>query len=787
MITAITYNELGLPVFSEIGKFTDSCFFSMMGLWSLCFAIVAIALAVGISFVIDYRYKWFENLANKYLSYAFVVVWLFGFVVYDMGMYTGEPWSLLGNVPMAILHAFEMFIINSDVSAIHEPFHNNGWFMFGFSLAHFLAAFVSLVFVLKHFGFSIIAAFKRWLAVSSKDNTYIFWGMNNATYYLAKDINKKFAGRNDFRIVVVRTNNDIEGTVAKNGMERLFNFLSLNNKDLDRLKELDCFSMSTYSNLATVDSKSGDGVIPSDILHDRLRLTSLCRIIKNKTKSTLHIFFLSDNEEDNILAVANLRNDMTIRSFTEKGKVKLYCHARYNSIHRVIEDELTNERIEVKVIDSSHISVEQLKAQPILHPVNYVKVEKDATVSTPFDSLVIGLGEVGLDSVRFLYEFGAFVKYKSWEGFVERSDFHCYAVDQNMDRLVGIFTASVPSIDISIDEKKYEVPNMLNLYSMDCRSKEFYDRLKCWIKTLNYIVIATGDDEINISLAVRIFRLAIQLREENGEFERLRILVRVQHDENRHIQNIAYHYNRIWAANAASRDLHHMHQNEILANQMIETPITLFGSAEQVYTYDNVVTESLKEDAKIFKRKYDLSINELKRISGEEGDDIVNWDDEQNLMMQLAGDYKGYAPTYSAIMKLRRTQSQNIANSLHKETKVLLAKKALGEMDYNNIALHGLVRKEGSKSYSWLDHSMLPIDKYQKVLDTLAQTEHLRWNASHEILGYRNKEDEKYKDEAKLYHGCLKDWKDLTEVTQSYDYNIVDVSLNLIDVDNCEL
>jgi hypothetical protein len=98
-----------------------------------------------------------------------------------------------------------------------------------------------------------------------------------------------------------------------------------------------------------------------------------------------------------------------------------------------------------------------------------------------------------------------------------------------------------------------------------------------------------------------------------------------------------------------------------------------------------------------------------------------------------------------------------------------------------------LVRKEGSKSYSWLDHSMLPIDKYQKVLDTLAQTEHLRWNASHEILGYRNKEDEKYKDEAKLYHGCLKDWKDLTEVTQSYDYNIVDVSLNLIDVDNCEL
>ena len=787
MITEIPYNELGLPVFSEIGVYPNNCFISLLGLWSLCFAIATMVLAVGVSFLIDIRYKWFEKLANKYLSHAFVAVWLYGFVVYDIGMYTGEPWSLLGNVPMAILHAFEMFIINSDVSAIHEPFHNNGWFMFGFSLAHFLAALVSLVFVLKHFGFSIIAAFKRWLVVSSKENTYIFWGMNNATYYLAKDINKKYAGRKDYRIVVVRTNNETEGLVVKNGMERFFNFLTLKNKDLDRLKELDCVSTSTYSNLATVDTKPDEGTILSDVLHDRLRLSSLRRIIRKKAKGTMHIFFLSENEEENIQAVANLRNDLTIHNFAEKGKVIFYCHARYNSIHRVIEDELTNEKMEVKVIDSSHISIEQLKAQPILHPVNYVKVEENATVSTSFDSLVIGLGEVGLDAVRFLYEFGSFVKYKSWDGFIERSDFHCYAVDQNMDQLVGIFTANVPSIDVTIDKKEYEIPSRINLYKMDCRSKDFYDRLKNRIKSLNYIVIATEDDETNISLAVRIFRLAIQLREENEEFERLCILARVQHDENGHIRRITQHYNRIWAANVASKDEYHLHQNEVLANEVIETPITLFGSAEQVYTYDNVVTESLKEDAKIFKRKYDLSINELKRMAGEKCDVIVNWDDEQNQMMQLAGDNKGYAPTYSAIMKLRRMQSQNNANSLHKETKILLAKKALGEVGYESIALHGLVRKEGSKSYSWLDHSNLPIDKYQRVLDTLAQTEHLRWNASHEILGYRNKGSEKYKDEAKLYHGCLKDWKDLSEVTQSYDYNIVDVSLNLIDVDYSEL
>ena len=96
------------------------------------------------------------------LFWPFALVWLSGFVIYDVGMYTGEPWSLLGNVPMAVLHAFGMFILESDVSAIHELFHNSGWFMFGFSFVHFLAACISLWFVIKHFGFNIIAGLKRF-------------------------------------------------------------------------------------------------------------------------------------------------------------------------------------------------------------------------------------------------------------------------------------------------------------------------------------------------------------------------------------------------------------------------------------------------------------------------------------------------------------------------------------------------------------------------------------------------------------------------------------------------
>ena len=233
-------------------------------------------------------------------------------------------------------------------------------------------------------------------------------------------------------------------------MERLFNFLSLRNKDLDRLKELDCVTTNTYSNLASLELETNEKVASIDILQKELRLPSLCRFLK-KTDKTLHIFFLSDDDGGNIQCVANLLRDANIQSFANRGKVNLYCHARYNSVHRVIEDEQQHKNIEVKVVDSSHISVELLKKKPELHPVRYVDLGNDATVSSPFNSVVIGFGEVGLDAVRFLYEFGAFVR--SGIEDVKRSEFHCYAFDKEMNDFAGLFKINTPSINASVDKE----------------------------------------------------------------------------------------------------------------------------------------------------------------------------------------------------------------------------------------------------------------------------------------------------------------------------------------------
>ena len=134
------------------------------------------------------------------------------------------------------------------------------------------------------------------------------------------------------------------------------------------------------------------------------------------------------------------------------------------------------------------------------------------------------------------------------------------------------------------------------------------------------------------------------------------------------------------------------------------------------------------------------------------------------------------------MMRLRRVQSQNTANSMHAATKVELAKRALKD-EYDLIKMHGLSRKVNEIEYRWRDYSNVPIDHIQRVMDVLAQTEHLRWVASHEILGYqeytpRDPEDPGKKDEARLLHGYMGDWDLLSTETKSYDYNAVDVSIS---------
>ena len=754
--------------------------FGLSGLAGLVFAIIAVLVLMMLN-----KFKGLWLLFSNILPWAFCAVWLLGFAVYDVGMYTGHPLSLLSNIPMSVLYAFGMFVLNSDVSAVHESLFNSSAYMACFSLVHFLAACVSLVFVIKHFGFSIISSIRMFFAAhlhASKEHTYVFWGMNDATWHLARSIYHHHHNDDSFRIIVIRTNNDSgDKDDEQGGMERFFNLMSVKGNDLDRLQELDCLTPTTYTDLADINLPKDTGRSPADILHKELGLHTLCRIILRKTSGDVHFFFLGSNKDVNIQAVANLKRDATIGRFVEQGhKAILYCRARYNSISRVVEDEQPSDHLEVKIVDASRMSINLLKQDVTLQPVSFVDIGKDATVSSPFHALVVGFGDVGLDSVRFLYEYGAFVKKGSTDKDVQRSDFSCNVVDSRMSLLAGTFVANDPAVKPSMPflQGGADDTALITLHQMDCHSVDFYQRMEEWIKTLNYIVICTGDDDRNISLAVRLFKMAIRYRH---DMEHFAILVRTYHDDDGHISRIAHHYNRLWAAEMHSTDAKkRTHQTTIAADACLTKPIVLFGKEQELYTYDNVISEQLQEQAKLFQNYYETAMNALRGSNDSAGNITQYWENDFRDLMQLTDDYKGYAPTYSAVRRLRRIQIQNMTNSQHRLTKQLMAQRALSEADYALLSQHVLRRKENEIVYTW-KKNVKPQPAVIRVLNVLAQTEHLRWNASHIMLGYCPVGDENHKDEARMQHGCIMEWRDLSEVVQSYDYNVVDVSLGVID------
>lgn len=754
---------------------------------------IALALIILIwQWICRWRYCYPENkrIKNlKFLASIMVFVWAVGFGLY---MYAIDHSNQITEQTVTHLSGFElcfrsaiasldMFMFNIE-SNILDKITNYPVAKGLISLFSFLAGILTIWLIISLFGARLWSSLKSlWSSLfNSDDELCIFFGINRPTKILAQSIwqetengNQKYGNRK-FRLVFVefplKNENEIDSgwtSFVKSFTHRIETF-RVARKSHARL---------SIANTALSGLHLDDGTQPETIFQ-RIGLGEVARLIR-KTNNKIHLFFLSENEIDNIRAVGILKNDTTILSKALSHECKFYCHARYNSIHRVIEDEHFMDNITVKVIDSSHICVEQLKQNVNLQPVSYVNIEKDATISSAFKALVIGFSEVGMDAVRFLYEFGAFVKTGSTDKNVVRSDFHCDVVDKNMEDKAGLFVANAPSIKPSMAYQEDEAlkDSLITLHQMDYQSVEFYRNLEKWIKTLNYVVVAMADDETNISLAIRIFRFAMRYR---GNMNHFRIMVLIHNDEDHHIRKIAEHYNRLLAAELQSIDKQkRTHQKTITASVVIEEPITIFGSDETTYSYEYIINEALEKQAKKFKERYDNSINALRKQSGLNENEVTDWENEHRDLMQLTEEYKGYAPTYSGVMRLRRIQSQNMENSFHLFTKQKLALEALGKEGCQVFKQHQLFRKENETSYIWKEY-VEENPSVTRVLNVLAQTEHLRWNASHEILGYQDEGDENFKDEARLQHGCLKNWQDLSEIIQSYDYNVVDVSLNII-------
>lgn len=700
---------------SPCGLFCDATFY-----W-----IISVCLLISLGFIyrcIPYTVReciW-RQVDSWGLKLLFIVSWSFGFIVYCVGGYD-EGFGILSVAFMSIIHATEMFVGGSDISAVHEAQHSNAFYMFMFGLSHVLALFCSLLFVIRQIGFFFISKFNAWLTSifgCKKQNTFVFWGINSASLMMAENIlakSKKYPEEvGTFRIIFVRTQDDSNRDSEGFNPTNIFDKVKMRRKEFKRLRALNCMVVSGSQRLSMLNIKEN-----TDVLRKELGLHSLRRIIKWKSVAT-HILMIDNDGDANIRATLNLTWDTMIKN--EHTNIHIYCHSRKSPKTRSLEYYgliHPKENTEIHIIDTSHLSVSQLKMHASCHPVQHVSVNKDATIDTPFNSMVVGFGETGLEALRFLYEYGAFVGSDK-----KKSPFHCSVFDSQMEERKGLFEAQTPFVEIC---------NEIHFYNHTINTPEYWGIIKQnLIENLNYIVVCPGNDQLALETASNLCSLAIKSRTEESP-RKLTICIRSYDIENSaRLQDFCKDINEKYMAYGID--------------------VKPFGIAEDLFTYDLIISDLLLQKAK--KYNFNYSDDPNKKAKGVE------------LIWKESLGYKdSNAYCIDEIEEIERKREQNFCNALHGKTKLYI-----------------------------LDECTKRRDISADIRENMARLEHERWIACMLINGWQRLSEPivmkdgsiKTRKTTQKLHTDLCPWEEIRkwdkqdqQKTQRYDYKVLDTTLEI--------
>ena len=604
---------------------------------------------------------------------------------------------------------------------------------------------------------------------SGRSHLYVFFGMNEPSETLAKSISAS-----DDRSVVVfveQAQADDDDTQGWDSIVRLF---AHRKKAFLEADDLNAYITITDTHLSEIEQPERNG---GDILGN-MNLPQLKKTISRLQKlpeSQLHVLFLSEDEDDNLRCAATLTYDDTIAQAvrSKSDNVRFYCHARRNGINRSLEDLALRRDINVQLVDYSRLAIDSLRDKPENQPVRLMDVDLSdhpTAVTSPFHALVVGFNWCGQDALSYLYEFGAFLDGPTRR----RSYFHCTVVDKDMDTISGAYRALHPQACRNVNAPRatgMPTKPLIDFVQADFRSTDFYDKVLAPLrKEINYVVIAVGDDDAGINLAINIFSYINRYR---ADLSRLRICVRCYNREKENfMQKIADHYNN--------------------CRQAAEPVIVLFGQAQAIYSYDMIVDQSIQERAKLYFARY----AEFK------DEDVRNWDTRRRRLLGQEDKKGKEIPVdqrrllLANIRSLRRKENQDINNVLHAATKLYLLQLAVpsdGRDSFLSRYFDSANKPRTSGSKARIRYDGLS-DAENAIVRNLAMLEHIRWNASHEMLGYESTEPENEIhscDETLRRHNCLRDWDKLDAesdiVTRTsypcdykgYDYGVVDTTLDL--------
>ena len=690
---------------------------SVIGYWIL---LLGLLLVLSIWFLSNKKTsRLLESISNNLLVVS-SVIWLLGVVVYIIGFYRDEL-NWLSVIPRAIISSFKMFVVTNELARVPKELQENAIYMSAFSIVHFIAAFITFLFIFKMVGYKIKSSlrliFYKWFHSKGKV-VHLFWGVNEASCLLAEDIRKNHATET---IIFVDIDEECDDNTQKKAtLSHITNTITIRNSEIARLDAIDALVDHCYNGPATLKCDNETDIFGS------LHLKNIGTIVQKSNRS--YFYFLSNDEAQNMAGALNLQKDKRLRSMVDNKPI-IYVHARRDANNEVFDhysqyDE-DSQRMEIKIVDSAYLSIVTLKQDEAALPVNCVKIDKaTGLVNSPFTSLIVGFGSTGQEAFKFLYEYSAFVGPD-----LKKSPFKCYAIDEKMNKIAGLIRKKMPAI--GEDE--------LTLVQATVDSEEFWENIETLISGLNYVVIALNNDSMGLSLAVNLFKYALKYRPSSSPM--LKIMVRCYDNGNE--KRMTEVVNNL---------------NKSIEGNNIE--IRLYGREKDLYCCNTILSDATLTEAKEFNNVYENS-----ELSAEE-----QWEKNfgEDDMIRLL---KKKMSRYHAIYDIKRRIAQNISNSLHRRTKMILMGFGKDETSERLRLYYGYVmsREEGTTKYKCSKADA-------QLLQNIAMVEHERWIASHKLMGYTYNP---VNDCVQKHHKCICHWDDLDEVTQSYDCNVVDTTIKM--------
>lgn len=685
------------------------------------------------------RRRFFLNRA--FVSWAWATL-LGGWFVYMVGFCeNGTAHSLVAFIVRPFLSSLEQFVFHSDLFDVSEECLASPWFMTAYTVLYFSAVLISSIIVVNCLRNRIVFFFKRlYWSVVSCHTINVFFEINDKSICLAKSINVKERGRTIF-VQFPKASDEHQG---HNSLSRIFGLNTFDKQQMLAIKGLKSIVINASSELFDEDMTDDRSVSPY-----ALESNGLDRLIKPlKRAHSIRLFFLSENENENVRAGINMANSHVLAG----RDVEIYCKARQSYENYTLFDSSTNALFHL--VDDSSYAVNSLKVMdwdktgtPIAHPINYVKVNSAlGVVESAFNCMVVGFGQTGQDAMRFLYEFGSFVGRTGG-----KSPFHCKITDKDMNSCLGYVASEIPALQIgdgSVADSDKPISNReIELIQCDVHSDAFWNELERdnFINKLNCIVVALGSDEENISLATKLYEFA--LRHDavgNKEGNCLKIFVRgYNSDEEARLRNVESFYRK---------------ENDV---------IRIFGEVSDIYSYDVIIKNKIQEQAKEFFESYNttLGFNE-------------EWDARHDKLRTGTIDQK---------VEIRIKEKQDRYNALHQFTKLQL----LG------ITSSGASVRQLPSTYPFITEQQLvgnmkryygnaipcneddELQLWHTRLENVSKCEHLRWNSAMYMLGFVYVDAQK-KDFRKRQHKYLVDWDQLDNGVRMYDYKVVETTVSLI-------